>query len=252
MHRAIFYDQDTGLELSALLLEMRGRHASNPVDRVASLACSLQHPATTLNGTHSPFLPTYDACEEPDQAWERLVACFSQIRPFCKAGCCGNRNNPTTVQLLRLFPIPSSEHWFPSWAQVSAYPDITVRESQIPDTVPPRHERSLRIYSGRIYRHCAFRISATDPTSEVEIDDGVGSRVMAVARDYAGKRCEVQLLSRLPSSLLKEVLASGSSSPLILLDITPCTDAAKPLWLPHLLLVCRELSKFQIPSNRIP
>ncbi|KAF8456610.1 hypothetical protein BGX38DRAFT_40008 [Terfezia claveryi] len=39
-----------------------------------------------------------------------------------------------------IFPHPSSKHWFPSWSQVSSYPDVSVTEIESPD---PQSEEFL-------------------------------------------------------------------------------------------------------------
>ena len=68
-----------------------------------------------------------------------------------------------TAQLLRLFPHPSTHHWFPSWAQVQQYPDVSVRDSY--PSQADDMDYSLRIMSGRIYRGCSLEL-IKPPTPE--------------------------------------------------------------------------------------
>ena len=169
----------------------------------------------------------------------------------------------TTIQLLRLFPHPSRHHWFPSWAQVQQYPDVSVREDDHVlikfgnfrhNMKLPRMSRaqadvedmdySLRIMSGRIYRGCSLKLKEP-PTPEwnATYHCSMGSKL-------------VKLVATVPGIELN--IDSGSKY--VLVDITPdhslwpsrvmenCRQdrvghVHPPTWRESVIIVCKEVDR---------
>ncbi|RPB25477.1 hypothetical protein L211DRAFT_847844 [Terfezia boudieri ATCC MYA-4762] len=156
------------------------------------------------------------------------------------------------MQLLRLFPHPSVDHWFPSWEQVMRYPDVSLAASRrgYEAELPPRTDRSLRLYNARIYRECIVH-GAQFPVAAGH----AGSRHCIVSK--RGPNGQLQQLTmaspsgEIPSELLNKTYEDRQY---VLVDITThhVTNEALsrlrvPMWKTHLILICRELSPFQLP-----
>ena len=155
-------------DLTALLRAMCGRHSSNPVDKVCAISLPFQKRES--HNYESVIFPMYDPSTPVSAAWEQLISSITstkmepntlplatlEYRVFDYDDLRPVSQTPT-VQLLRLFPHPSRHHWFPSWAQVQQYPDVSVREN---DSVPVTEgmDCSLRIMSGRIYQGCTLQL----------------------------------------------------------------------------------------------
>ena len=139
--------------LNTLLLSMRGRHSSNSTDKVCAIAFPFQKRGS-LN-SHDVTFPIYDPSTPVSVAWKRLISSIASAKMEHGDLWHGSREflRITTIQLLCLFPHPSRHHWFPSWAQVQQYPDVSIRDND-PIPVARDMDYSLRIMSGRIYRGC--------------------------------------------------------------------------------------------------
>ena len=72
--------------LDALLHAMRGRHSSNPIDKVCAIAFPFQQ-RRSLN-CDDVSLPRYDLDTGPSVAWERLIT--SMPRPRWKLMICSS------------------------------------------------------------------------------------------------------------------------------------------------------------------
>lgn len=93
---------------------MKERYASNPVDKIAGFAALYQPSSTPI--------PIYDGAETEGEAWHRwLYTMESPVRKLTLADLNIVKAN-FFQQLLTTFPLPSSNHWFPSWHQVTQYP----------------------------------------------------------------------------------------------------------------------------------
>ena len=158
-------------DLDALLRAMQGRYASNAMDRVFAVAFPFTR-HESIDDSHRMILPIYNPDIPVSVAWEQLISCIASTEmedhdigsPFLENKCDLDKNHyliqacqTPTIQLLRLFPHPSKDHWFPSWAQVQKYPDVSVRDlDSFP--APEGTDYSLRIMSGRVYRDCTLQL----------------------------------------------------------------------------------------------
>ena len=242
-------------DLNALLISMRGRHSSNLIDKVCAIAFPFQkHGSFNI---HNVTLPIYDPNTPPSVAWERLISSIASAKmEYDDLWYLGNptlydhdvwySENPqfhrtTTIQLLCLFPHLSTHHWFPSWAQVQQYPDVSVRDN---DPVPVAEDRdySLRIVSGRIYRGCSLELKRP-PTPKRK------------AIYHCSMDCKlVKLVAPVPGIELN----IDSRSKYVLVDINPdhslwpyerledCCRGRKghvhpPIWRDSVIIVCKEV-----------
>ena len=230
--------------LDALLCSIRQRHSSNLIDKVCSLALPLQR---RMFPNIPVIFPIYDASTPSSVAWEQLICCIASTRMDSQNLCTpsviekvhgdlmGVIHTPT-IQLLRLFPHPSRHHWFPSWAQVQQYPDVSVRDN---DLGPPTRgiDCSLRIVSGRIYHGFSLKL-IQPPTPEKQ----------SIYLCTMGGR-STQLAAIVPGIELH----IDSTRKYILVDISPdysewrsCenTDMGHehlPIWSESVVLVCEEV-----------
>ena len=209
-------------DLNALFLAIRGRHSSNPIDKVCAIALPLQK-RNTFNRSNVSF-PIYDPNTALSVAWERLVSTIASAKMENEDYHYHSNkfHRTSTIQLLCLFPNPSRHHWFPSWAQVQQYPDVSVRDNDNdPVLVSGDMDYSLRIMSGRIYRGCSLELKRS-PTSNAEAayhcSMGMGSEI-------------VELVATVP----RIELNIDSQSRYILVDISP----DRSLWPPRALDKCR-------------
>ena len=195
MYAGVIFDGEewspiVSCDLNALLLGLRKRHSSNPIDKMYAIA----FPFMKCNyNTTDMTLPIYDSNTPTSVAWEKLISSLASttmtldevelvVYSDSEDDSDSEYDQPkslslpytATAQLLRLFPHPSKHHWFPSWSQVQQYPDVSVRDSDPRDSDPRNSDPSqttsgmdlsLRIMSGRIYRGCSLRL-IKPPTPE--------------------------------------------------------------------------------------
>ena len=242
--------RDEIVDLNALLLGMRGRQSSNPTDKVCALALPCQK-RTRFFWVDLTY-PIYDAGTSAPEAWERLVVSLTStrieeselhlqignMRPNNVIQACHNM----TTQLLRLFPHPSEQHWFPSWNQVLQYPDVSIRDNDSGLTTEGK-KCSLHIRTGRIYRGCSLQLIQA-PTSEKKA-------VYCCTMD--GK--DVQLLATVPG--IEPHIDPGKKY--VLVDISPdfsvwlAGDGCEvpgvkrghehlPIWQESVIIVCEEVT----------
>ena len=239
------YTDKQPADLKALLLAMRGRHSANPIDKVCAIAFPYQK--RTSHNDHIVTFPIYDPSTPTPVAWERLISSIASG----KIENCNSQNVEvhlaypltTTIQLLCLFPHPSRHHWFPSWAQVQQYPDVSVRDNN-PVPVTGEMDYSLRIMSGRIYRGCSLRLKQR-PTRQRK----------AIYYCFMDHKL-VELVATVPGVEFN----IDSKSTYVLVDISPdhslwpdtCIwsgvgHAHPPLWSESVIIVCKEIDNLAQP-----
>ena len=241
------FDPSGTTDVAKILQSMQPRYASNPTDKAAGLAFLLCHYDINI-------LPVYKPAESPSQAWERLVSCVATMQEHmpCYYPCCYGTGMSVALQLLRLFPHPSVDHWFPSWEQIMRYPDVSLAAPQMgyETEVLSRTDRSLRLYNARIYRECIVhgvespvQAGHTRPAHCIVIKGGPDGQLHQL--DIASPSGEI------PGELLD---TTHEGWQYVLVDITThhVIDQALsrlrvPMWRTHLILICRELSPFQLP-----
>ena len=232
-------------DLDALLRAMRGRHSSKPIDKITAIALPLQK-----RGFHDitiATLPIYDPSIPVSTAWERLISSIASTEMTCGIEPRHTINIPT-IQLLRLFPHPSRNHWFPSWTQVQKYPDVSVRDSS-PVMTTGGIDCSLRIMSGRIYRGCSLQL-IQPPTPGKKA-------VYCVTMD--GK------CAQLEGTVPGVELPIDSKTNYVLVDISPdrslwpinkhyrCWETGRghehqPIWQKSVIVVCEEVDALAQPA----
>lgn len=89
------------------VLVMRKRHATNYVDMVASIPYASKGLDYQLDS-----VPLYNSEETQESAWQRLMAAPAATR--------------WAPEMFKWFPFPSSQHWFPSWAELKRFPATTI------------------------------------------------------------------------------------------------------------------------------
>lgn len=226
---------------------MQRRYASNPTDKAAGLAFLLRHYDINM-------LPVYKPSESPAQAWERLVSCVAKMQEYmpCFYPCCYGTGMSVAMQLLRLFPHPSVDYWFPSWEQVMRYPDVSLAalQKECETEVLPRVDRSLRLYNARIYRECI--IHGVEPPMPA---DNKGPAHCIVTKQGPDEQLQQLKMTSPSGEIPRELLdTTHKDQQYVFVDITThhVTNQALsrlrvPLWRNHLILICRELSPFQLP-----
>ncbi|KAF8429406.1 hypothetical protein BGX38DRAFT_411724, partial [Terfezia claveryi] len=242
------FDSSHNIDVARILQTMQRRYASNPTDKVAGLAFPLRH-------FDIDILPVYRASESPSQAWDRLVPCVASMQRYmpCFYPCCYETGMSVAMQLLRLFPHPSVDHWFPSWEQVMRYPDVSLAALQrgYETELPPRTDRSLRLYNARIYRECIVHSAQL----LMPAGNAGSAHCIVIKRGPDGQLQQLTMASpsgEIPSELLDTTYEDRQY---VLVDITThhVTNQALsrlrvPMWKTHLILICRELSPFQLPQ----
>ena len=154
-------------DLDALLRAIRRQHSSNPIDKVCAIAFPFKkHESFNYNRM---TLPIYDPSTPVSIAWEQLISSIASTEmeifdlpsvPNSKRDDLMRVCQTSTVQLLCLFPHPSRYHWFPSWAQVQKYPDVSVRDNDSV-LIAGGMDYSLHIRSGRIYQSFSLQLNPT-------------------------------------------------------------------------------------------
>ena len=236
---------------------MLGRYSSNPVDKVSSIAFPfLKHKSRVP--ANAPF-PIYDPSISLSVAWDQLISSiassdthYTQLNEALERDVLRQANHAPTVQLLCLFPHPSRHYWFPSWAQVLKYPDVSVRDNHDdPAPIMKGIDHSLEIEFGRIYRGCSLQLTQP-PTSEKQATyfctmDGKGARLEATVPGI-----ELHL---------------DSATKYVLVDISPdyslwpashfwmCQKTKRghehlPIWQESVVLVCEEVDTLPRPAKR--
>ena len=222
--------------LRALLLAIRDRHSSNPIDKVCAVAFPFQKRG---DGNFRVTFPIYDPSTPVSVAWGRLISSIASAR--MEPGVCEDRFLTTTVQLLCLFPHPSKHHWFPSWTQVLQYPDVSIRDND-PIPVARDMDYSLRIVSGRIYRGCSLELKhspTTDGVAAYHCSMGMGHNIVELVATVPGVELDLDPRSRY-----------------VLVDISPdyslcCMEhrcrkgrrghVHRPIWERSVIIVCEEV-----------
>ena len=235
------------VDLDALLRAMRGRHSSSPIDKVCAIAFPFQK--RRFDNFDNITFPIYDSNTPVSVAWERLISSIASAKMNHDELVGSGRGDTVillrtpTIQLLCLFPHPSRHHWFPSWAQLQQYPDVSVRDTDpVPVTATDIMDHSLRIESGRIYRGCSLELKRP-PTSK-------GKAVYDCSMGMGGKI--VELVAPVPGIDLN----IDSRSTYVLVDISPdyslwpssglCRTSRvghvhRPTWHKSVIIVCEEV-----------
>ena len=246
-------------DLDAILCSMSGRYSSNLIDKVCSIAFPFQRRGPDVMAKVA--FPIYDACLPVSVAWEQLISIMASTDMYFgdlhamtfQCDDLGPAQHNPTIQLLRLFPHPSQNHWFPSWAQLQQYPDVSVKDdSNDPGLGAGGIDYSLHIMSGRIYRGCSLRL--TQPPTP-----GKKAIYFCTMGDNGA-----QLVATVPGIELQ--IDSGSKY--VLVDISPdrslwphvpwekCkkTDIGHehlPIWQESVILICEEVDTLVQPTTDI-
>ncbi|KAF8435599.1 hypothetical protein BGX38DRAFT_1135753 [Terfezia claveryi] len=260
------------LNLKDLVRVLQYRSCSNEIDRVASLLYLIMHAESADCGYNWPKshefnhmyngLPLYYPHETASDGWSRSVGLTSRVSNYIIRHCPDHISadglylGSMATQLLALFPNPSADHWFPSWAQVMRYPDVSVCEAQSVDTAPPPIDLSLKIIGGRLYRgvRLAPGKDASGRTTHYNVYALVESRGIE-------KSPSQQKLYAIGSPASLPDVDISPDQEYVIIDITPirididdhkegCPEhgpayadrSGEPMWGEHLLIVCRELS----------
>ncbi|KAF8449737.1 hypothetical protein BDZ91DRAFT_97377 [Kalaharituber pfeilii] len=102
---------------------MARRFASHPLDKLSGLMF-------LYDGLREDGLPIYDRSLPIEEIWAGQVqrTAAHQADSVTEA-----RAKEYALDLLYSFPHPSGKHWIPSWRQVMAFPDLSVREEECSD-----------------------------------------------------------------------------------------------------------------------
>lgn len=267
------------MNLPNLIRSMQTRFASNPVDRVGGMLYFCAHPpqakATSMiqgavserdwTGKNYGHLPAYGRTESPEDGWLRLVHATAEVWTIeCQLWNAGhnphsiNRHVHFADQLLTLFPHPSGEHWFPSWNQLMAYPDVSLREPQLPDGVPPKIECALRLQGGYLYRQIRLRRANIDG-----IDSYLASEQSCPTLEDSETHLTPLQVNLYPyNNSWGHHPEIDENQSYVLIDITTIPETNRlgqmyittPRWIgmhktptdkvPHILILCRELGNY--------
>ena len=273
--------------LDVLLRSLNGRYSSNPVDKVCSIAFPFQRRGsdTEVRMTFPIYDPGIPLLEAWDQFISIIASTFIDHMDIHKAPTWDDdlmrASHPPTIQLLRLFPHPSRHHWFPSWAQVQQYPDVSVRDNDpghavIPDTQSDSlpwyrsyarlrdhmkkrkgkkdpspvmigsTDHCLHIVCGRIYRSCCLQLTQS-PTPEKRAIYSCSIGIQSA-----------QLMATVPGI----ELPINSATKYVLVDISPdkslwsaCYISREkghehlPIWQESVVLVCEEVDTLPRPTT---
>lgn len=227
------------VDLQRLIIALKDRYSSNPVDRVGALLYFCIHPPEDPGNAlqvAKTALPAYRSDETPEEAWKRLVCATAQVWTTECSYCISPGH--FAQQLMELFPHPSAAHWFPSWTQLINYPDVSHQEPQLPDGIPPQMDCSLRLYGGHLYRGVTLR-KIMDPEN--------GHGIIPYLATAGGSNYAVTL--RTTADLPQHAQPAICSEELyVLIDLTPCEKRNNknlnpiPAYRSHLLILCRELT----------
>ena len=228
------------VNLNTLLLAMRGRHSSNPIDKVCAIAFPLQKNRIF---NFQVKLPIYDPSTPVSVAWERLISSIASSKIITDGSGPNRRGHqhPTIIQLLCLFPHPSRHHWFPSWAQIQQYPDVSVQDND-PVTATGDMDYSLRIVSGRIYHGCSLELRRPfTPKRKAVYHCSIDSKSVELVATVPG--IEVNFDSRTTYVLVDispdHILLSGGYC-----YKTLAAHVHPPMWQKSVVIVCEEVDTF--------
>lgn len=243
--------RDAGeLNMHKLLIALQDRCASNPVDVVGGILYFCMH-EPEIPSLARPF-PAYHSGECPDVAWTRLVHASAQVSTGQCLRCIGQPglrgDKHFVAQLLRLFPHPSAQHWFPSWAQVMKYPDVTLKEPQLPDGVKPDMDCSLRLYGGRLYRG----VTLTKCKLRPEAIASTPTHTREIFRVTNGKGSSIILRPHRPAHAPEQwpIIEFDPAEQYVLVDLEPQAPCGGSVTREsHSLVVCRELTAWKPPRN---
>ena len=246
------------VHLDTLLLAMRGRHSSKPIDKVCAIAFPFQK---RQQGSFDVKFLIYDPSTPVSVVWERLISSIASTKNksmTCDEGYrrSKTKQSPTiqllqspTIQLLRLFPHPSRHHWFPSWAQLQQYPNVSVQDND-PVMAAGDMDYSLRIVPGRMYHGCSLKLKQP-PTSEEKAayHCSIGSRSVELVATVPG--IEVNFDSR-TTYVLVDISPDHS-----LMFRGPCCNklaghAHLPMWRKSVIIVCEEVDTFAQLATHSP
>ena len=253
------------VNLDTLLLAMRGRHSSNLIDKVCAIAFPFQK---RRQGNFDVKFPVYDPSTPVSVAWERLISSIASTKTRVddqghhrpepqQSPTIQPQQSLTTVQLLQspaiqllcLFPHPSRHHWFPSWAQLQQYPDVSVQDND-PVTAAGNIDYSLPIITGRIYHGCSLKLKQPPtPEEKAAYHCSVGSKSVELVATVPG--IEVNFDSR---------------TTYVLVDISPdyslvsrglCMEKLAghvhlPMWQKSVIIVCEEVDTFAQLATHSP
>lgn len=200
-----------------LIAEINTRFAQNDTDRVVGIQLILGD---------TGFVPVYRPTDTPETAWSYFASNLCLDFQYSTDTSKNQRPVYSVIhQLMDIFPHPSSKHWFPSWSQVSSYPDVSVTEIESPD---PLGEEFLSM-GGRgplifgpenpIYKNCQLR----------KCDEGYVTTdgVREVLLFYGGPN----------QGRLKHSNRISGEQAYVIIDITPEKEEDRP---PH-MVGCRML-----------
>ena len=216
-----------------------------------NIVCAIAFPFQKRAGSnfHKVTFPIYDPSTPISVAWERLISSIASTRmevddlEWHSLERYYYFHHTTTIQLLCLFPHPSRHHWFPSWAQVQQYPDVSVRDND-PVPVTGEMDYSLRIMSGRIYRGCSLELKRP-PTSEGKAvyQCSMGSKLVELVATVPGVESNID-----------------SRGTYVLVDISPDHSLwpwgynrnwgkqdHQPIWPQSVIIVCEEMDNLTQP-----
>ena len=195
-------------------------------------------------------------------------------------------SHPPTIQLLRLFPHPSRHHWFPSWAQVQQYPDVSVRDNDpghavvssiksdslpwyrsyawLRDHIKKRNgkkdpgpvmiggmDHRLHIVSGRIYRSCLLQLTQSPtPEKRAIYSCTMGNQGAQLVATVPGIELPINLATKY---VLVDISPDGS-----LWRNVPFASCVKrdvghehlPIWQESVVLVCEEVDTLPRPTAK--
>ena len=260
--------------LDVILRSLNGRYSSNPIDKVCSVAFPFQRRG--FDPEIRMTFPIYDPGIPVFEGWDQFISIIAStfIHPLDihKSRMWDNNDlmpasHPPTIQLLRLFPHPSRHHWFPSWAQVQQYPDVSVRDNdpdslswyrsyaRLRDHIKKRKgkkdmDHRLHIVCGRIYRSCSLQLTQL-PTPEKR----------AIYSCTMGSK-GAQLVATVPGI----ELPINTATKYVLVDISPdkslwcdnrvlrCVEDGVghghlPIWQESVVLVCEEVDTLPRPTT---
>ena len=242
------YDLASETDILSRVRRMSLRCASRPVDKISGLFFVLLGPrAQRLNG-NEVRLPKYNESALPEEAWDRLVHALAdgdleKLLP-----------ESITYLLLKNFPHPSQEHWFPNWRQVISWPTVSIREVQRADQQQPKVDRSLRLRSGRVLFNCRLYQRQWSKLPNSKLMHGLSYSISTIhpgIGDYF----------RFLSCWLEPFVQSDSEVPaidtekdyaLILVGKGAAMTPKSACTAESLAIVCRDISRFRLHQGTNP
>ena len=202
-------------------------------------------------------LPIYDPSTPIPVAWEQLISSIASMEmedcdipdlPEDEYDNVIQVSQTPTIQLLRLFPYPSRDHWFPSWAQIQQYPDVSVKDD-VPILAPEGTDYSLHIMSGRVYRDCTLQLiqPSTPETKAIYLSTMDGKDAQLVAT-VPGIELQIDPGSRY---VLVDISPDRSLWPYA--DEDHCNKTGighehLPIWQESVIVICEEVDTLAQPA----